>query len=556
MTDMTSEDTRPYWHPSRWMSNVFVQIVMFQLTMKFILNRTVYMESQSESKIANLTNFFKPRTAFDLYGYISPFDTKDINILDTHGTLVYSLENQIYSHKYGQSYEKIETLFVPAEYTRELDFNPFFVVVMIPHFSYMQKHNNPAKSIFVEGKEGRYIAKSIPLTVSGDFVKHLKVEEPQKKLLLDANDSVGDSLKPEPIKYWVPRVDINLVYETNIYRPSTFNYALQGYSVDLEQGVYDPRLSLSRFWNLADNYIPVDGEKMGLGFQLTINFAHCTTFYGIAIDQFGAVQHMSAQNGTVGVKETEMLKKILLTTNFYMLVFSILFIFTHTIFSFFALKNDMQFWYNNESMEGLSAMSLWFNFACEIIIGLYVLDSEETSRLVLFEIFLGIAASFWKVTKSLKITYLEQYPYIKVTSALSYKESKTEEYDRIAIKYMSMALAPCVAGYAIYSLLYNTHKSWYSYFIQVAAGSVYTFGFIMLTPQLYINYKLKSVDHLPWRALIYKSLNTFVDDVASFLIDMPWMHRLSCFRDDIIFIIYLYQRWIYKTDKTRSGKVD
>lgn len=71
MTDMTSEDTRPYWHPSRkqwsdvgWMSNVFVQIVMFQLTMKFILNRTVYMESQSESKIANLTNFFKPRTAF------------------------------------------------------------------------------------------------------------------------------------------------------------------------------------------------------------------------------------------------------------------------------------------------------------------------------------------------------------------------------------------------------------------------------------------------------------------------------------------------------------
>ena len=28
-----------------------------------------------------------------------------------------------------------------------------------------------------------------------------------------------------------------------------------------------------------------------------------------------------------------------------------------------------------------------------------------------------------------------------------------------------------------------------------------------------------------------RSLNTFVDDVASFLIDMPLMHRLSCFRD-------------------------
>ena len=35
-------------------------------------------------------------------------------------------------------------------------------------------------------------------------------------------------------------------------------------------------------------------------------------------------------------------------------------------------------------------------------------------------------------------------------------------------------------------------------------------GFIMMTPQLFINYKLKSVAHLPWRMLTYKALNTFV----------------------------------------------
>ena len=33
---------------------------------------------------------------------------------------------------------------------------------------------------------------------------------------------------------------------------------------------------------------------------------------------------------------------------------------------------------------------------------------------------------------------------------------------------------------------------------------------------------------------------------------MPTLHRLSCFRDDVIFLIYLYQRWIYKVDKTRG----
>ena len=87
-----------------------------------------------------------------------------------------------------------------------------------------------------------------------------------------------------------------------------------------------------------------------------------------------------------------------------------------------------------------------------------------------------------------------------------------------------------------------------------------------MTPQLYINYKLKSVEHLPWRTLIYKFLNTIIDDLFAFVITMPWMKRLSCFRDgnliklfycimylDIIFLIYLYQRWVYRVDIRRDA---
>jgi len=62
------------------------------------------------------------------------------------------------------------------------------------------------------------------------------------------------------------------------------------------------------------------------------------------------------------------------------------------------------------------------------------------------------------------------------------------------------------------------------------------------------------VAHLPWRAMVYKSLNTFIDDLFAFVITMPIMHRLSCFRDDIIFFIYLYQRWIYRVDKARVNE--
>ena len=40
-------------------------------------------------------------------------------------------------------------------------------------------------------------------------------------------------------------------------------------------------------------------------------------------------------------------------------------------------------------------------------------------------------------------------------------------------------------------------------------------------------------------------------DLFAFIIKMPTMHRLSVFRDDIVFLIYLYQRWIYRIDTSR-----
>lgn len=83
-------------------------------------------------------------------------------------------------------------------------------------------------------------------------------------------------------------------------------------------------------------------------------------------------------------------------------------------------------------------------------------------------------------------------------------------------------------------------------------GGIYIYGFILMTPQLYINYKLKSVEHMPQKVMVYRFLNTIIDDLFSFIITMPTMHRISCFRDDVIFVVYLYQRWHYKVDKTRG----
>jgi hypothetical protein len=75
-----------------------------------------------------------------------------------------------------------------------------------------------------------------------------------------------------------------------------------------------------------------------------------------------------------------------------------------------------------------------------------------------------------------------------------------------------------------------------------------------MCPQLYLNYRLKSVAHLPWRQMTYKFLNTIIDDLFAFVIKMPLLHRLSVFRDDLVFLVYIYQRWIYRVDKTRANE--
>ena len=127
----------------------------------------------------------------------------------------------------------------------------------------------------------------------------------------------------------------------------------------------------------------------------------------------------------------------------------------------------------------------------------------------------------------------------------------TLEADKMAAEKLFLFVVPLVLANSARSLLYDMHCSWYSWFISSLTASVYAFGFVLMVPQLYINHQLKSVSRLPWKFLVYKFINTFIDDLFAFVIKMPLMHRLSVFRDDIIFLIYLYQRYIYAVDESR-----
>jgi hypothetical protein len=62
-------------------------------------------------------------------------------------------------------------------------------------------------------------------------------------------------------------------------------------------------------------------------------------------------------------------------------------------------------------------------------------------------------------------------------------------YDKLAFRYVSYAAIPLLAAYTIYSLLYETHKGWYSFVISTLTSFVYMFGFVrnflmVLVPRL------------------------------------------------------------------------
>jgi hypothetical protein len=136
----------------------------------------------------------------------------------------------------------------------------------------------------------------------------------------------------------------------------------------------------------------------------------------------------------------------------------------------------------------------------QLIIFLYLFDnSDGTSWMILFGQGMGIVIEAWKITKTVDVRIREApggslLPY-RITfedkHKLSETEQKTKEYDEIAFKYLYMVAIPLLGAYAAYSVMYDNHKSWYSFVITTLVGSVYAYGFLMMVPSLYINYRLK-----------------------------------------------------------------
>jgi len=250
-------------------------------------------------------------------------------------------------------------------------------------------------------------------------------------------------------------------------------------------------------------------------------------------------------------KDIDELKGLLADTGMKMLCLTFFVSSFHLLFDFLAFKADISHWRNTDSFVGISFSSiLWRAFStCVILLHLW---GEDTSYLILIPMAISAVIEIWKVLKASKYSW--KFWKKPENEQQTSQESETDALDKQGVKYLSYILWPLCIGGAIYSLIYLEHKSWQQWMLSSFVNGVYGFGFIFMLPQLFINYKLKSVAHLPWKAFMFKAFNTFIDDVFAFLIKMPTSHRIACFRDDLVFFCYLYQRYLYPVDYTRANE--
>lgn len=401
--------------------------------------------------------------------------------------------------------------------------------------------------------------------------------------------------------YWKPEVAVKYVVDDVSYPLDYVHLSdmpivqFRHYSKDHPTGYsYTGNIHVDEIGLTSDRYIPVNETVTSLPLRIsfhrsdmedTSTTATTATAGGISPARWRLLSRLSAgieSQKKLGFEQSDIddLRRLIADTDILLLSITMLASALHLLFEFLTFKSEVSFWQSNTDLTGLSVRSLFLDVAGQTVILIYLIE-RESSLLITVPSAIGVCIGIWKCQRGsglkfvradrtrpvswwnhivrlsgyeLRATRLEIKKPVDKKAEESSSDRLTRltiESDRIATRTLGAVLLPLVLGYTLYSFVYEMHSGWFSWVVTSASSAVYALGFVLMTPQLFLNWKLKSVAHLPWRVLVYKSLNTFIDDLFSFIIRMPTMARISCFRDDVVFFIYLYQRWLYPVDRSR-----
>lgn len=541
--------------------SVGMRALIFYFFMQFFKKPATTPEGGDVAKPvrAPTTNLFSEGMSFDLYVYAS--EQQEFGEFKVPQSLVWKKEGLVFGNwEQGDNRDSIFVLNTQIATTDSVQNNGSIYL----HTFLVREGKSPdpsaGKGLFSK-KWTTYKTQRLNKFMKRKYKKTANLLTGQTEQSLEDQEKAVMGVT-EIISHWHPNITVSVVYDQTPWVPGQVPPPLDEFvefTPSLQQ--YKPILWINDYWNLNRDYQPINSSTPMLNFSIT--FQPLSMFKW----QMYSAQNMRNRFNMLGSlmgeeeedQDQDSIKEAFLETNIYLLVCTFVISIVHSVFEFLAFKNDIQFWKERKSTEGLSVRTVFFNVFQNLIVVLYVFDND-TNTVIRISCFVGLGIELWKVTKVSDVSFdfdnkvFGVFPRLVIADKKDYDESGTKEYDRMAFKYLGMSFFPLAFCYCIYSVIYNEHKSWYSFVLGSSYGFLLTFGFIMMTPQLFINYKLKSVAHLPWRMMTYKALNTFIDDIFAFVIKMPTMYRIGCFRDDLVFFIFLYQRYIYKMDPTRVNE--
>lgn len=318
---------------------------------------------------------------------------------------------------------------------------------------------------------------------------------------------------------------------------------------DLKSKSFLPLFCLSDFWVIKNEYQEINSSQ-NINFKIDIRLSPLTKLkYMIALQANDKVMESS------GIGSGKDMFVYLLKNNsssYLTLLFTVQSL--HLIFSFLGFANDISHHKSLKKMDGLFT-KIYFIRMFHYLIAVVYYYMEDVNKIIYFELVVSLVIEIWKLRKLYKISLSSIFPFVHIQNLLIIEKTESVSYEeeaiRITVKIIFIPLASIYLLYRIYYYSFYIHSHPFRFVIEYLFFLLNIFGFALMTPQIYINYKMKSVENLPIKALAYKFLNTIIDDVFAFALDTPTLHRISVFKDDVIFVIFIVQMYLYRKNRKR-----
>ena len=190
--------------------------------------------------------------------------------------------------------------------------------------------------------------------------------------------------------------------------------------------------------------------------------------------------------------DTDEVRRLISDTSIYLLAVTMLASLLHLLFEALAFQSDISFWRGNKSLTGLSVRAVIADLASQLIIFLFLVDSN-TSLLVVIPAGIGIVIQCWKVQKATGLAIAPSpNSLLRYRIALTRMESAaaagegtnevderlaqvSQQADRVAMSHLGAVLLPLVVGVAAKTLIMDKHASWYSWVLATLTSCVYVF---------------------------------------------------------------------------------